>query len=926
MDKAYLEKLKEYIIKAKTIIKDIISKLNPAPDENADYLVEYFFRILIFLFPLFIYEHNAVMGVSYKDILFGMFIVFMSMWCGFKLYRNKNINAFFLKKISMLFGGCFVLILMCFGFQLSSISSEVPHTFLYIVGFLLIFCSSFADKASRYILQLLLCSYVLLLISSYKYIFTATSTLIGAEVLLKDTNKLIPMVILGCSVSAFLYITEEKEKLQKIYLIILAAGEVILFLYGNMVAFVLLLFYIMMLQFLRRPTADYMKKNMILLFLYGFAASNAPLLSYFNLPGISKEFDLEYSIYIDIVIAVLGLVVTSYWERIPKDHDEKNTVLVLFSRWYKRSILVVVVILMVCFVFGGRGDKLKNAIGGKALAGLSTALWNSVSKSNGELWHVLEVYGIAGALIMLLIIAVILKKLVDMIRDESTSEMQKAYISISLLFLIESFFYPYSSTSTPTYIVITGLVLLGGNAGFVTNRGLKKEVAPITCNYNEKLESQKRQTQQEQELQLIWIPQGVKKDLHKADETVTDENVLENDNNRVNRNTFFEKLFMILPYGVASALIAAFLVMFVVLIYRLFMPVGRSGDVESMVTVAKEHYDEELLAQTLSETDNGELSIEGISASTLDSEVGEDAGTAESAEEDAKSMMESSINAKDMGDDEEDAGINSDSDEAEDTEDEENSEETEEIDDSKIQAGISHGVYTIYDPNAAYSSVDEMVFGKKGVVNLRLKPAVSEDAEIVHALLEGETVHRIAIGQNGWSKVEYGGKTLYAVSDFLEVVTEEAGEEENIEQDNTEQADAQEHIEEEQQAAEETTNVEQSAEEAAKAQQQKKEQEKPKTPASYSVQWAADNKNCSIWSAGVLQGRMSVSDEDGKTLSMTYYGTYYQGSGKNQKEYFYISVPVQDGSYTINVDQGFVDAVKAMGYEGLYINKSIHNW
>ena len=68
MDKAYLEKLKEYIIKAKTIIKDIISKLNPAPDENADYLVEYFFRILIFLFPLFIYEHNAVIGVSYKDI------------------------------------------------------------------------------------------------------------------------------------------------------------------------------------------------------------------------------------------------------------------------------------------------------------------------------------------------------------------------------------------------------------------------------------------------------------------------------------------------------------------------------------------------------------------------------------------------------------------------------------------------------------------------------------------------------------------------------------------------------------------------------------------------------------------------------------------------------------------------------------------
>ena len=95
MDKSYLEKIKEFEIIVKTKINDksfrqnIISKLNPAPDGNSDYLVEYFFRILIFLFPLFIYEHNAVIGVSYKDILFGMFIILMSTWCGFKLYKNN---------------------------------------------------------------------------------------------------------------------------------------------------------------------------------------------------------------------------------------------------------------------------------------------------------------------------------------------------------------------------------------------------------------------------------------------------------------------------------------------------------------------------------------------------------------------------------------------------------------------------------------------------------------------------------------------------------------------------------------------------------------------------------------------------------------------------------------------------------------------
>ncbi|SFP80406.1 hypothetical protein SAMN04487928_108117 [Butyrivibrio proteoclasticus] len=924
MDRSNSEKIKEVISKIRSKITDkgfrqrFIKRINPPPAEKADYLVEYFFRILLFLFPLFIYEQNAIIGISYKDILFCMFIIIMSLWCGIVLLRTDSIRRMFNKKTTMLFTGGFVLILVCFGKQLYSISSEVPHTFLYIGGYLLVFCASFSGKGSRYLLQLALASQVLVLISAYRYIITATSTLIGAEILLKNTDKLIPAIILECSISAFLYVIEEKEKNQKVYLAILTAGEVILFLYGNMVAFVILFFYILMLQFLRLPTADFMKKNMILLFLYGFAASNAPLLSYFNLPGLNKEFDLEYSIYIDIAIAVLGLVITSYWEHIPKNHDEKNTVLVIFSKWYKRGIIFAVVILMVCFVFGGRGDKLSNAIGGKALSGLSTSLWKSVSKTNGELWHVLKVYGLIGVFLMLIFGAVVLISLINMLKEENTSEIQKAYIYISILFLIQSFFFPFSSTSTPIYLIIMGLAIKEDMNETVVKKDIEYDSVTDCINLNDEFAYKKRELEKEKELQLIWIPQATAKILNQAHENITDE-ILFKKNAEVRKekeNTLARKFFSVLPFGVASALVAAFLVMLVFLLYRLFMPVGNSGEVESMVAVAKEHRDDMLLAQTISETDDGAISTEEISANAVESEGEGNIALSEADNKEATdnaSKLKTNAGGENVENDTEKSELNDES--------EEKLEEAEKIDDSQIQPGISHGVYTIYDPNAAYSAVDEIVTGKNRVVNLRTKPSVTDDAEVIHALLEGEKVHRTAVGQNGWSKVEFGGRTLYAVSNFLEVVTEEVQSEENTEQENIN-----ENAEDELEAEEPIEEAPEATEESAKAEQAKNAAEKAKKPVSYSVQWSQDNKNCSIWSAGVLQGKMSVSDKDGKTLSITYYGTYYQGSGNNQKEYFYISVPVKDGSYTVNVDQGFVDAIKAMGYEGLYINKRIQNW
>lgn len=64
-----------------------------------------------------------------------------------------------------------------------------------------------------------------------------------------------------------------------------------------------------------------------------------------------------------------------------------------------------------------------------------------------------------------------------------------------------------------------------------------------------------------------------------------------------------------------------------------------------------------------------------------------------------------------------------------------------------------------------FKDVSEKVTAKSET-NLRSLPSVT-DSEIIHTLKNGEYVTRTGVSDNGWSRLEYGGKTVYAVSSYL---------------------------------------------------------------------------------------------------------------------------------------------------------------
>ena len=89
-----------------------------------------------------------------------------------------------------------------------------------------------------------------------------------------------------------------------------------------------------------------------------------------------------------------------------------------------------------------------------------------------------------------------------------------------------------------------------------------------------------------------------------------------------------------------------------------------------------------------------------------------------------------------------------------------------------IKGGAGHdGIFYVGAPvTEGFSAVDEQVTAKSET-NLRTAPSTTS-SEIVYTLKHGEFVHRVGIHPNGWSKLEYDGKTVYAVTSYLTTETE----------------------------------------------------------------------------------------------------------------------------------------------------------
>ena len=70
------------------------------------------------------------------------------------------------------------------------------------------------------------------------------------------------------------------------------------------------------------------------------------------------------------------------------------------------------------------------------------------------------------------------------------------------------------------------------------------------------------------------------------------------------------------------------------------------------------------------------------------------------------------------------------------------------------------------EANMKFHEVNETITAKDRT-NLRDKPSQGSDAKVIYTLANGETAIRTGISDSGWSRVEFNGRILYAVSSYL---------------------------------------------------------------------------------------------------------------------------------------------------------------
>lgn len=80
------------------------------------------------------------------------------------------------------------------------------------------------------------------------------------------------------------------------------------------------------------------------------------------------------------------------------------------------------------------------------------------------------------------------------------------------------------------------------------------------------------------------------------------------------------------------------------------------------------------------------------------------------------------------------------------------------------EGGAQGDTFTEYGVH--FQSVDEQVTAKIET-NLRRVPSTEKDEDVVTKIYNGDWVRRTGIGHNGWSRVEYEGQVLYAVTSYL---------------------------------------------------------------------------------------------------------------------------------------------------------------
>ncbi len=243
----------------------------------------------------------------------------------------------------------------------------------------------------------------------------------------------------------------------------------------------LLLVVFLMIPISFRPMARLVKRDMQMLFLFMFMLSNLSLITnYTDFLLVDVSLSLESSVYLELLIAVGGIVFFHFWDRLPEGADLTKISMLRLQRVFACA-LGLVVMAFVGIIFGGNSwYDMPDTMTGKLIKSAAVPIVCEVVQSRSGLSMFMEYEGIVGMILFIGLFYRILSKMAG--NHHADKHVTTTYMVISAIFLVQVLLFMPSLNSLPIYYLF-----------FVCSAFLveeKKKVSVIKSNITEEIKNE----------------------------------------------------------------------------------------------------------------------------------------------------------------------------------------------------------------------------------------------------------------------------------------------------------------------------------------------------------------------------------------------------------------------------------------------------